>query len=276
MNKPEISFLMAAFERPGLAVVALESLQRQTMTDWELVVSPDDGRDYRELAQADARVRIVRTGAVGTGPAHARNRALAVASGALIAVLDDDDCLESGYAAQAARYFQSHEADFAITPTRYFRDSPSCVLRQIGQFPTMDIARFGLEFGTMHAIGRREVFPRWKPGFAEDVMHTAKCIDLAGGEIAVLPDASYLLRLHPDSLCAQADGQAISRAYGDLAANLPYRMTETGAARTRQLLLRRIRMNDAFTASGGSRGYHQFVQEVQRGSTPGVRFSAWQ
>lgn len=271
MNEPAISFLMAAFQRPRLAMAALESLQHQTLPDWELVVSPDDGGDYRELAEADARVRIVRTGAVRTGPAHSRNRALAVASGALIAVLDDDDCLENGYAAQAVRYFQSHTTDFATAPTRYFRDRPSSVVRRIGLFPMMDIARFGLEFGTMHAIGRREVFPPWKPGFAEDVMHTAKCIDLAGGEIAVLPDANYLLRLHEDSLCAQADGQAISRAYRDLAANLPYRMTEAGAARTRQLLLRRIRMNDAFTDRGGSRDYHQFVQEVQRDAMRDMR-----
>ncbi|OOG56049.1 glycosyltransferase family A protein [Polaromonas sp. C04] len=260
MNKPAISFLMAACGRPRFAMMALESLKRQTMQDWELIVSPDDGEDYSPLAHSDSRVRVVPSDAVQTGPAHARNRALTIASGALVAVLDDDDCLEPAFAAQAVSYFKSHEASFATAPTQYFRNHSGCVVRHIGQFPAMDIDRFGLQFGTMHAIGRRETYPPWKPGFAEDVMHTSKCIDLAGGKIAVLRDASYMLRLHPDSMCAVADGQYISKSYRDLAASLPYEMSDAGAMQTRELLRRRIRMNEAFSRLGGGFGYHRFVK----------------
>lgn len=257
---------MAAFKRPRLAMAALQSLQRQTMPDWELIVSPDDGSDYRELAQADARVRVVRSSAVGTGPARARNRALALACGALVAVLDDDDCLEPAFAAQAVHHFKSGGAKFATASTKYVQGVTGSLVRHIGQFATMDIDRFGRQFGTMHAIGRRETYPRWTPGFAEDVMHTCRCIDLDGGKVAVLQNACYLLRLHPDSLCAQADGRFISQSYAALAIKLPYQMTDAGAKQTQQLLHRRIRMNDAFTDRGGGAGYHEFVQDVQRSS----------
>jgi len=251
---------MAAFKRPQLAMAALESLQRQTMPDWELVVSPDDGGDYRDLAQADARVRVVRSSAVGSGPAHARNRALAIACGALIAVLDDDDRVDPAFAAQAVCYFKFGPAKFATAPTKYVQSPTGSVVRHIGQFAAMGIDRFGFEFGTMHAIGHREIYPQWKPGFAEDVMHTAKCIDLAGGEIAVLQGASYMLRLHSSSICAVARGEDVSRSYKDLLAQLPYEMSGAGALQTRALLRRRIEMNEAFSRHGGELQYHPFVK----------------
>lgn len=264
MNNPAISFVMAAYKRPGFAMAALESLKRQTTSDWELIVSPDDGEDYRDMLHADPRVRVVQSGAVQAGPAHARNRALAIASGRLVAVLDDDDYLDPAFVAQAVCHFKFGSAIFATAPTRYFLDPFGATVRHIGQFPVMGIDRFGLQFGTMHAIGRRETYPQWKPGFAEDVMHTCKCIDLAGGEIAVLRDASYRLRIHGDSLCALADCHDISQSYRDLATSLPYEMSKAGALLTRQLLQRRIQMNEAFSDHGGHLGYHEFVKRHGR------------
>ncbi|MEO6973002.1 MAG: glycosyltransferase [Rhodoferax sp.] len=260
MNKPAISFVMAACKRPGFAMVALESLRRQTTQDWELIVSPDDGEDYRDLARSDSRVKVVQSGAVHTGPAHARNRALAVASGILVGVLDDDDYLEPAFVAQAIFYFKSGKAKFATAPTQYFLDATGSAVRHIGQFPAMDIDRFGLQFGTMHVIGRREIYPQWKTGFAEDVMHTCKCIDLAGGEIAIFPDASYMLRLHPDSMCAIARCEDVSKSYKDLLTRLPYEFSGAGAMQARMLLLRRIEMNEAFSSQGGDLRYHRFVK----------------
>ncbi|MGH8819984.1 MAG: glycosyltransferase family 2 protein [Rhodoferax sp.] len=259
MNKPAISFVMAACKRPGFAMIALDSLKRQTTQDWELIVSPDDGDDYSDLAQSDSRVKVVPSRVIQTGPARARNRALALASGMLVAVLDDDDCLEPAFVAQAVSHFKSSKVTFATAPTKYFFGPTGSIVRRIGQFATMGIDRFGREFGTMHAIGRREIYPQWKPGFAEDVMHTCKCIDLAGGEIAVLPDANYMLRLHPDSLCAVAHCEDVSRSYKELLTRPPYEMSSAGAVQTRTLLLRRIEMNEAFSRHGGGLQYHQFV-----------------
>ncbi len=277
MNQPAISFVMAACRRPRFAMMALESLKRQTLRDWELIVSPDDGDDYSRLARSDSRVRVVQSGAVRTGPAHARNRALAIASGMLVAVLDDDDCLEPAFVAQAVSHFKSGKAKFATAPTQYFLGPSGSVVRHIGQLAAMGIDRFGRQFGTMHVIGRREIYPQWKPGFAEDVMHTCKCIDLAGGEIAVLPDTNYRLRLHPDSLCAVAHCEDVSRSYKALLARLPYAMSGTGATQTRTLLWRRIEMNEAFSRHGGGLRYQPFVklqaQAVPPGFAPDPGFS---
>src|SRR4051812_48935126 len=88
-----ISVIMAAYKEAALLERGLASLLAQTDPHWEVVISPDDGADYTRLEQRDPRIRVVRTRASDTGPGAARNRALAVASGDYIAVLDDDDTL---------------------------------------------------------------------------------------------------------------------------------------------------------------------------------------
>jgi glycosyltransferase involved in cell wall biosynthesis len=76
---------------------AVRSVLGQTCPPSEIVIASDDGTDYAELLRArglaDPRIRCVSTGAVRTGPANARNTALAAASGRIIATLDADDLL---------------------------------------------------------------------------------------------------------------------------------------------------------------------------------------
>jgi succinoglycan biosynthesis protein ExoU len=66
----------------------------------EVIVVDDASRDAtaeaaREAAQGDGRLRVIRC-KVNIGPAAARNRALAVAAGAFVAVLDADDFILPG------------------------------------------------------------------------------------------------------------------------------------------------------------------------------------
>jgi succinoglycan biosynthesis protein ExoO len=74
---------------------ALASIARQTLPDWELIVVDDASSDdsvavVERAACADHRVRLVQL-RHASGPAAARNRALALASGAWCAVCDSDD-----------------------------------------------------------------------------------------------------------------------------------------------------------------------------------------
>ena len=92
---PLISVLIPAFRASATIARAVGSVLAQTQDDLEVVVASDDGTDYLAVLDAagiaDARLRMVGTGGVGTGEASARNAALAVASGTLIANLDADD-----------------------------------------------------------------------------------------------------------------------------------------------------------------------------------------
>jgi succinoglycan biosynthesis protein ExoO len=69
----------------------------QTMADLEVIVSDDASQDHsvalvRAMAQADPRVRLIETTS-NCGPASCRNRALELARGRWIAIVDADDLI---------------------------------------------------------------------------------------------------------------------------------------------------------------------------------------
>ncbi len=90
-----VSVVIPAYQAAAFIHRPVQSILRQTWTDWELVIASDDGGDYelllRERGLFDSRIRCISTGGVGTGAAHARNMGLEAARGDLIAALDADD-----------------------------------------------------------------------------------------------------------------------------------------------------------------------------------------
>lgn len=94
-NQPRLSVIVPTFERPELLEIAYQSLCAQTFTDFEVIVVDDASKDatpqkIAELVARDARVRFLRLER-NSGPGAARNRALEMCRGELVALLDDDD-----------------------------------------------------------------------------------------------------------------------------------------------------------------------------------------
>lgn len=86
-----VSVVIPTYNRPERLQKALQNLQAQGYSDWEAwVVDDGDGRGAA-LAQAfgDARIRGLMN--PGKGQVDARNTAISLATGDLIAWLDDDD-----------------------------------------------------------------------------------------------------------------------------------------------------------------------------------------
>ena len=105
MSEPTVSIVTALYNGANLVGETIDSVQRQSFTDWEMVIvddcSTDDARAV--LAKvADPRVRVIHA-EVNRGPVHARNRAIAAARGRYIAALDHDDlCRPDRLAKQVA------------------------------------------------------------------------------------------------------------------------------------------------------------------------------
>src|SRR5438093_3533114 len=91
---PTVSVIIPAFRAHDTIARAVDSLRAQSCVDWEAVIVPDDGNDYRSVLAYDARLRFAAAGPVATGPAAARNRGLEIARGRLIAPLDADDAFD--------------------------------------------------------------------------------------------------------------------------------------------------------------------------------------
>lgn len=87
---------MPAFNARDTIVRALESVQAQTYTHWELWVVDDASTDttasyVADLVAQDSRINLIRLPSNSGSPAVPRNEALARAKGAYIALLDADD-----------------------------------------------------------------------------------------------------------------------------------------------------------------------------------------
>jgi glycosyltransferase involved in cell wall biosynthesis len=93
-SEPEVSVVMATFNRPQYLDAAIDSVLSQSIRNLELIIA-DDGSDEpaRRLLQSrasDARVRLTWLAHTGR-PAKVRNAALALARAPYVAFQDSDD-----------------------------------------------------------------------------------------------------------------------------------------------------------------------------------------
>lgn len=131
---PTVSILMTVRNEESHLPAALRSLQRQTLTDWELIVV-DDGSDdataqiLATAAKQDDRIRVVSQPPRGIVPAL--NRGLPLCRSELIARMDGDDISHPRRLEQQVRYLYDHpQVDLVTCRVRYFpHDSISAGLR---------------------------------------------------------------------------------------------------------------------------------------------------
>lgn len=98
--KPSITVVMANYNGASWISESIRSVQRQSLTDWELIVVDDASTDasvemVRAAARLDARIVLLTSSANG-GPSVARNRALAKVRGRWVTILDSDDLFAEG------------------------------------------------------------------------------------------------------------------------------------------------------------------------------------
>jgi glycosyltransferase involved in cell wall biosynthesis len=92
---PQISIITVTRNRAGFIAKAIESAQKQSFTDWELLVLDDDSNDgtgaiLEAFMTKDNRIKYYKN-SPALGISKNRNLGLSKASGKYIAVLDSDD-----------------------------------------------------------------------------------------------------------------------------------------------------------------------------------------
>ncbi|MDP3966839.1 MAG: glycosyltransferase [Nocardioides sp.] len=97
---PLVSIVMPLWNRAAVVRAAVESVQRQTFSGWELVIVDDGSTDdslavVRGLAAYDERIVVVPAG--HRGVSAARNAGLAQARGRYVAFLDTDNQWRPGF-----------------------------------------------------------------------------------------------------------------------------------------------------------------------------------
>jgi GT2 family glycosyltransferase/SAM-dependent methyltransferase len=225
-ERPRFSFLLPVHDpKPVFLDRALSSVLRQTDPGWELCLFDDGSVDpvVRELLAAhvdsDPRVRVARSD-TALGISGATNRALAMADGEFVLLLDHDDEIAA--------------------------DAVASFVQALGQFPDADILY--TDEATVDEANRWQgnlLKPAWSPAFFESNMYSChlaairrELVERAGGmrsefdgsqdydlilrlsegtdRIVHVPGVRYFWRFHPESASAGAKPYALDAARGAL------------------------------------------------------------
>jgi len=98
MNKsiPHVSVIIPVYNGMQKLIDSVRSVQRQTMTGWEIIIIDDCSTDQtiqiaKDLASEDSRIHVVSLSQNSNRPAVPRNTGIAMARGKYLAFLDHDD-----------------------------------------------------------------------------------------------------------------------------------------------------------------------------------------
>lgn len=122
-NPHLVSVMMPVHNAERYVAGAVESLQRQTHTAWELLVVDDGSTDgtFQIVSEIqDRRISLARQ--ANAGEATARNRALEDARGEFLAFLDADDRFLPDHLSQSVDYLLAHPEDDAVYTDGYHID----------------------------------------------------------------------------------------------------------------------------------------------------------
>ncbi len=119
MSSPAVSVLMSVYNAENYLPKALDSLLRQTLSNFELLVVDDASTDsslaiLSVYAASDSRIRVMHN-ANNVGQAISRNLALDQACGEFVCMLDADDWFSPDALAEAVSVFRLHpQADSVL------------------------------------------------------------------------------------------------------------------------------------------------------------------
>ena len=126
-SEPLISIVMPVWNRADVMRVAIESVLAQTYSNWELVIVDDGSTDETQSVMAsfasDTRVCVLTEPHAGV--CRARNRALEVARGEIIAYLDSDNTWFPRYLADVAFAFTKQSETDCVYAAQLVEDFAS-------------------------------------------------------------------------------------------------------------------------------------------------------
>jgi len=110
---PTVSVIMTVYDAERYVGAAVESILAQTYDDFEFIIIDDGSRDrsptiLQRLSERDERIHLVSR--ANTGICPARNEALALARGELVAILDADDIALRERLSTQVEFFRTHDS----------------------------------------------------------------------------------------------------------------------------------------------------------------------
>jgi succinoglycan biosynthesis protein ExoO len=219
---PDITVMIPVHNRADLIGRAIESVQSQTMTSWELVIVDDGSTDAtRAVAQryaaTDPRVRVF-VNERNVGVSEARNCALRYATGRFVTPLDSDDWFHPQRLERLVRMADLYGAQLLSDDLLVVRDGeerPEATLSGLchetlsgaqsidmaGLVRRLGFERDGIALGLTKPIIERQFLIDHRIRYdssveiGEDFWLLADCV-AAGARFVLVADALYYYRVH--------------------------------------------------------------------------------
>lgn len=221
MTLPTISVIMAAHNTGRYVDKAVQSVLGQSLSNLELIIvddasTDDTARRLLALQAGDQRLLLIREGTNG-GVSAARNRALSVARGKWIAIVDSDDWIEPERLLRLVRAAESLDVDWIADNQYLYRDTaryPSAYLmsgepREARVVSAAYIVEHDppgmMGYGLLKPVIRRDFIVQARLSYRSKLQRYEDFllfVELAAraARFAILSEAQYCYRLRSDSL----------------------------------------------------------------------------
>jgi glycosyltransferase involved in cell wall biosynthesis len=228
---PKVTIVIPVYNREKYLGIAVDSVLRQTYTDWELIISDDGSTDgtldlAHNFALHDSRIRVLT--AEHKGAVHALITGFDAARGEYIGQLDSDDLLEPEAIELTVKALNEDE-ECGMVYTNYIDIDENGKKLRPGWRCSHDYSKRGLltTFMTFHFRLMRKLIYDKIGGFNtqfNNIEDYDLCLRLSEvANIKKIDEFLYLYRFHPDStkvtmnqlerinLCKEAMTQALQR-----------------------------------------------------------------
>jgi len=125
-----VSIIIPHFNRSELLQKAVDSVLKQTSSNWELIIVDDNSdinefRKIGELQGFDERIKVLSRRSTHKGPSACRNEGVAAAKGEYLIFLDSDDALAPHCVAQRIKLMEEYkDLDMGIFLMQQFTAAP--------------------------------------------------------------------------------------------------------------------------------------------------------
>ena len=231
----QVSLIIANHNGEKFIADAIRSACRQTLRNIEIIVSDDASTDasvkiVERLIAEDDRIRLVRSDVNG-GPAAARNRALGIARGEWISILDGDDLMHPRRLQSIIEEAEKSGADIAADDLLLFDDgrqaspqtlfsgrwakSPQWVSAEEYVLTNNPYGK-GPALGYLKPVIRTSMISQHKLRYderltiAEDYDFIFRLL-MAGAKFRTLPHIGYFYRRHSGSVSHRLSSDALQR-----------------------------------------------------------------
>lgn len=208
-RRPVISIIVPVFNTPKrMLKEMIESVLGQLYIDWELCLADDGSTDKHTLsviqryAKGDSRIKTY-FGTENRGVSYASNRALELASGDFVVLLDHDDVLEEQALFRVAQSIVSDDPDMIYSDEILLSEKLDTVL-QYALRPAFSLEYLRSHPFIVHLVGFRTRLIRELGGFNESLTISQDYdMVLRAAEVAHrivhIPEILYQWRIHGHS-----------------------------------------------------------------------------